>query len=259
MSLTRPLLVAALAVVAVSPLAAQGRGMPDSLVNTKVFPHETPMREVLNAMRGFTASLGVRCDYCHVEGQAGGPVGPDGRPELNFPSDDKRTKRTARMMMLMVRQINDSVLSRIPERPAQAVAVTCTTCHRGVSRPEPLADERRGEVLAAHVEPVRHLPEQRQAELEDLFVARSGQHERAACYAAFPVEIAVGGAGQASLELVGAPSEEREMGMAIDEAGDDAATIEFPGTAAEPLGRPYVGDEPVLPSQCGRGEGGQLA
>ena len=140
MFVTRPLLVAALALVAASPLAAQGRGMPDSLVNTKVFPHDTPVREVLGAMRGFTASLGVRCDYCHMEGQAGGPVGPDGRPELNFPSDDKRTKRTARMMMLMVRQINDSVLSRIPERPSPGVAVACMTCHRGVARPEPLSD-----------------------------------------------------------------------------------------------------------------------
>jgi hypothetical protein len=138
MSMARPLLVAALTVVAVSPLAA--RGLPDSLVNTKVFPHDTPVRDVVNAMRGFTGALGVRCDYCHVERQGGAPAVPGGPPELNFPSDDKRTKRTARMMMLMVRQINDSVLSRIPERPSPGVAVACATCHRGVPRPKPLAD-----------------------------------------------------------------------------------------------------------------------
>jgi hypothetical protein len=134
MPLTRPLLVAALAVACAAPLAAQGRGLPDSLVNTKVFPHNTPVREVVNTMRGFTAALGVRCDYCHVERQGGGPG------ELDFPSDDRRTKRTARLMMLMVRQVNDSVLSRIPERPAPNVAVACVTCHRGVARPKPLAD-----------------------------------------------------------------------------------------------------------------------
>ncbi len=180
MTVTRPLLVVALVAAAAAPLAAQGPGLPeDTLVNTKVFPHQTPVREVVAAMRGFTAALGVRCDYCHVERQAAAGPGaanaagaqaapgaagqrpaagqvpaagrapaagqaaagaPAPRAELNFPSDDKRTKRTARLMMLMVRQINDSVLSRIPERPAQAVAVTCLTCHRGVARPEPLAD-----------------------------------------------------------------------------------------------------------------------
>jgi tetratricopeptide (TPR) repeat protein len=141
MLVMRPFLAAALLVAAASPLAAQGRGMPDSLVNTKVFPHDTPVREVVSAMRGFTAALGVRCDYCHEErqaaAQAGGPGGPG---ELDFPSDAKRTKRTARLMMLMVRQVNDSVLSRIPERPAPNVAVACMTCHRGVARPKPLAD-----------------------------------------------------------------------------------------------------------------------
>jgi len=140
MAVTRTLLVAALVAASATPLFAQGPGLPeDTLVNTKVFPHDTPVREVVSAMRGFTAALGVRCDYCHVERQ-GGPAGPGGRAELNFPSDDKRTKVTARLMMLMVRRINDSVLSRIPERPANAVAVTCMTCHRGVARPEPLAD-----------------------------------------------------------------------------------------------------------------------
>ena len=62
MRLVRPLLSAGLFVVLARPIAAQGpRGFgPDSLVNTKVFPHETPVREVMEAMRGFTGALGVR-------------------------------------------------------------------------------------------------------------------------------------------------------------------------------------------------------
>ena len=140
MIVTRPLLAAALVLAAASPLAAQGRGLPDSLVNTKVFPHNTPVREVVTAMRGFTAALGVRCDYCHTEQQGAAGTGPAAPRELDFPNDDKRTKRTARLMMLMVRQVNDSVLSRIPERPSPAVTVACVTCHRGVPRPKPLAD-----------------------------------------------------------------------------------------------------------------------
>ena len=142
MLVTRPFLAAALAVAAASPLAAQGRGMPDSLVNTKVFPHDTPVREVVSAMRGFSSALGVRCDYCHAERQGPAQAAEPGAPggELDFPSDAKPTKRSARLMMLMVRQINDSVLSRIPERTTPNGAVACLTCHRGVARPEPLAD-----------------------------------------------------------------------------------------------------------------------
>jgi hypothetical protein len=126
-------LVAAIAACTAAPLAAQGRPPqgPDSLVNTLVIPHNTPVPQVLAMMRGFTSALGVRCDYCHVEREGGPP---------NFPLDDKRTKRTARLMMRMVQLVNDSTLSRIPERPQPSVAVTCATCHRGLARPKPLAD-----------------------------------------------------------------------------------------------------------------------
>jgi hypothetical protein len=120
------------AICAAAPLAAQGRPQgSDTLVNTQVIPHNTPVPQVLAMMRGFTGALGVRCEYCHVEREGGPP---------DFPLDDKRTKRTARLMMRLVQQINDSTLSRIPERPTPAVAVTCATCHRGVARPKPLAD-----------------------------------------------------------------------------------------------------------------------
>jgi hypothetical protein len=120
------------AAFAAAPLVAQGRPQgPDSLVNTLVIPHDTPVPQVLAMMRGFAGALGVRCAYCHVERESGPP---------DFPLDDKRTKRTARLMMRMVLRINDSTLGRIPDRPQPAVAVTCATCHRGVPRPQPLAD-----------------------------------------------------------------------------------------------------------------------
>ena len=69
------------------PAAAQAPGKfpPDSLVNTKVFPHNTPVTEVLGAMRNFTTALGVRCGFCHV-GKEGAPISSydfamtDGRP-----------------------------------------------------------------------------------------------------------------------------------------------------------------------------------
>lgn len=137
-----PLAAAALVFLPL-PLLAQGRFPPDSLVNVKVFPKTMPVREVINTMRGFTGALGVRCDFCHVDTHQG-----EGLAAFNFPSDSLRTKRTARLMMLMVQRINDSTLANIPERPTPNVAVTCMTCHRGVSRPMPL-DQLIGQDLAA--------------------------------------------------------------------------------------------------------------
>jgi tetratricopeptide (TPR) repeat protein len=113
---------------------AQGKFPPDSFVNLKVFPKNVDRERLLGAMRGFTAALGVRCPYCHV-GQEGMPL-----DSFDFTSDDKRTKRTARLMMQMVRRVNDTTLAQIPERPSPTVDATCWTCHRGVARPQPLGD-----------------------------------------------------------------------------------------------------------------------
>jgi len=58
---------------------------------------------------------------------------------FNFRSDDKRTKRAARVMLDMVHHINMEHLADVPERPEPHVVVTCFTCHRGVNRPFDLA------------------------------------------------------------------------------------------------------------------------
>ena len=116
------------------PAAAQAPGKfpPDSLVNTKVIPHNTPVTEVLGIMRNFTSDLGVRCGFCHV-GKEGAPIS-----SYDFASDEKRTKRTARQMMLMVAEVNRR-LDTLPERKNPGLNATCNTCHRGVNRPVPLS------------------------------------------------------------------------------------------------------------------------
>jgi TolA-binding protein len=105
---------------------------PDSLVNTKVIPHNTPVPQVLGLMRTISGDLGVRCQFCHV--------GKEGQPltQFDFASDDKRTKQVARQMMLMLQEINRR-LDTIPARPTPALQATCATCHRGLSRPVPLS------------------------------------------------------------------------------------------------------------------------
>jgi len=74
----------------------------------------------------------VRCGFCHV-GKEGAPIS-----SYDFPSDAKRTKRTARQMMLMVAEINRR-LDTLPERKNPGLSATCNTCHRGVNRPVPLS------------------------------------------------------------------------------------------------------------------------
>lgn len=117
-----------------SSLAAQVQGKfpPDSLINTKVIPHDTPVTQVIGMMRNFTSDLGVRCPFCHV-GKEGQPLA-----EFDFAKDEKRTKLVARQMMRMAAEVN-SRIDTIPERPVPGVTVTCRTCHRGISRPVPLS------------------------------------------------------------------------------------------------------------------------
>ncbi len=127
-------LTIALAVTCASAVTAQTihKFPPDSLVNVKVIPKSTPVRDVIGRMRNFTSYLGVRCTFCHV--------GEEGRPinEYDFVSDQKRTKQVARQMMLMVEEINRR-LDSIPNPTAVGLQVTCATCHRGVSIPMPLS------------------------------------------------------------------------------------------------------------------------
>jgi hypothetical protein len=111
---------------------APGKWPPDSLVNTKVIPHNTPVTEVIGTMRNFAGDLGARCSFCHV-GEEGKPLS-----SYDFPKDEKRTKLVARQMMRMVEEINRR-LDTLPERPDPAVRATCRTCHHGLNRPMPLS------------------------------------------------------------------------------------------------------------------------
>jgi hypothetical protein len=115
-------------------LAAQppGKWPPDSLVNVLVLPKTMPVVRVWGTMRNIAGGLGVECTFCHV-GQTGAPLA-----QIDFASDEKRNKLVAREMMRMVQEANRRIDS-IPARPTPAVIVTCETCHRGVSRPVPLA------------------------------------------------------------------------------------------------------------------------
>jgi hypothetical protein len=76
-----------------------------------------PAEEVFPTMQFIAASLGVQCDFCHVQNA--------------FEKDDKKPKQTARKMMEMMFAINKDNFEAHR-------AVTCNSCHRGNAKPQPI-------------------------------------------------------------------------------------------------------------------------
>src|SRR6185312_6530781 len=73
-----------------------------------------PVSRFIDTMHYFSASLGAKCEKCHVEG--------------HFDSDDKKEKKAARHMIKMVASIDEQNFKGHPE-------VQCYTCHRGAEKP----------------------------------------------------------------------------------------------------------------------------
>jgi photosynthetic reaction center cytochrome c subunit len=108
-------------------------GMNQKPKNLKVLPAEMTRDQVTAIMRGFTGALGVRCTHCHV-GQEGNPQ------SMDYASDDKDEKKTAREMLKMVRSINADYV-RMASGDDPKADVRCETCHRGRAEPpQPLGD-----------------------------------------------------------------------------------------------------------------------
>ena len=74
-----------------------------------------PAEQIFPTMQFITASLGVECEFCHVQNA--------------FEKDDKKTKQTARKMMEMMFAINKDNFEGHRE-------VTCYSCHRGSAAPQ---------------------------------------------------------------------------------------------------------------------------
>jgi hypothetical protein len=106
--------------------------IPERFENLQVLPQTTTRPELVAVMRSFATGLGVRCVHCHV-----GEDNPN-LTGIDFKSDAKPAKRTAREMMRMVADINQR-LAALPERSAP-VNASCVTCHRGFVRPIALED-----------------------------------------------------------------------------------------------------------------------
>lgn len=95
------------------PAGERARRPPPEPKNLQVL--KVPPTELIPMMRTWSASLGVQCQHCHVQG--------------NFAADDKPTKLLARKMYLMNSEINEHYA-------AINVKISCFTCHRGNIMPE---------------------------------------------------------------------------------------------------------------------------
>ena len=126
-------LVTACFILSALPASAAAQWPPQRLENVQVLPEDIEVRELIGIMAGFTRALGVRCTYCHV-GEEGQPIST-----YDFPSDEKVTKRKARIMLGMLQAINGQHLAQLPVDSADRLVVQCATCHRGQPRPVTLA------------------------------------------------------------------------------------------------------------------------
>jgi len=133
--------------------------------NLQILPKDISMYDLDSVMHHFTASLGVKCNFCHVWNED--------TKKMDFPADDKPEKSIARKMMLMSIDINknyfrdmdmdehdmdknmphDSAMVKdhdmdknkpqgvdtsVVMNPSKYMLsfVTCYTCHRGEAHPE---------------------------------------------------------------------------------------------------------------------------
>jgi len=103
----------------------------EKAVNLKVLPKNISEDELHNIMRGFSKSLGVRCNYCHVAQEVPGQQ----HPKFDFASDDKPEKNTARDMMRMVEAINADYIDKMHRSGRAWEQVSCVTCHNGKTTP----------------------------------------------------------------------------------------------------------------------------
>jgi hypothetical protein len=87
-----------------------------------------PESQLFPVMNLLADSLGVRCDYCHVQVGADLAKTPSNVGGWAWERDDKPQKRTARAMMRMVIDLNAG-------RFNGESRVTCYTCHRGSTLP----------------------------------------------------------------------------------------------------------------------------
>jgi hypothetical protein len=106
--------------------------LPEKFTNLQYFPKTTDRESLIQTMRGFSFSLGVRCEYCHA-GKGG-----NGLEKMDWASDEKEPKKAARAMLRMVDTINQDYVAKLGSQTRNRIS--CVTCHHGLSKPKGIAE-----------------------------------------------------------------------------------------------------------------------
>lgn len=97
--------------------------------NLKILPKNTTKEQMDVVMKHFTASLGVKCNFCHVFNTE--------QKAMDFASDANEHKGIARTMMKMTQRINKKNFEWHGDWTGlqNKLEVTCYTCHGGKKIP----------------------------------------------------------------------------------------------------------------------------
>lgn len=149
--MTRPVLGVLITILLTTSVVAAQEAKRDIYAdpqNLQVLPEDISSKELSETMKGFATGLGVRCENCHV-GEAGKPL-----ETFDFKSDEKPMKDEARVMIKMVRAINEEYVASLDEieKAEHRVPVRCVTCHRGRERPELIEDVMNEELAEGDVD-----------------------------------------------------------------------------------------------------------
>jgi hypothetical protein len=100
---------------------------PEKPTNLQVLPKDISNDDLDRTMRQMSSALGVRCDHCHAAAKSG--------QGLDFASDTKDEKKSARTMLQMTRTLNTDWLTRVMSEDGGQMQVSCVMCHKGSERP----------------------------------------------------------------------------------------------------------------------------
>ncbi len=88
-------------------------------------------RRLDSIMTEWSVSLGVKCSYCHAR------HADTNQPGLNYDSEKKPEKRTARNMYRMTSYLNANYFNFANSTEPDTIhVVICYTCHRGRPKPD---------------------------------------------------------------------------------------------------------------------------
>lgn len=102
---------------------------PPHFKNLKILPKNISKEALDSVMDHFTASLGVKCNFCHVHNKE--------KDTWDMASDAVSDKLIARKMMLMTNGINAKYFPPEKGNKNQQLiqTITCFTCHKGEAIP----------------------------------------------------------------------------------------------------------------------------